>query len=185
MTRRSATPGQLSLFAVPAPPAPAVVHPSPVAAVLALPESADAPAPLPVPADRFSLEALSLPSGVRRQEHYLNWYCVRHPDGSPRDALALLYVLFDYRDHPVGYHYCPALGRGWLYETSWLEDNWQPMMRAMRAFAAETLSLPQAEIDRLGYLTCAWQQETRPLLRDEPHQGNVESNEKVRMLVAV
>lgn len=186
MTRRHPTPGQLSLFAVPAPPAPAV-HPSPVAAVImrAGEPVIAAPAPQPAPADQFCPETLLLPPGVRREERYLNWYCIRHPDGSPRDALALLYISFNFGGNPVGYEYCPALGRGWLARTSWLVDVWQPLMQAMQSFAAETLALPLADVVRLGYLTTAWQQETRPLLRDEPHQGNVAPNEKVRMLLAV
>jgi len=185
MTRRHITPGQLSLFAVPASPVTAVVQPSPVAAVVTLPEPARAPAPQPAPSDRFCLETLPLPSGVRRAESYRNWYCVRHPDGSPRDALAMLYVSFSSGGNPVGYQYCPALGRGWLSRSSWLDDVWQPLMRAMRAFAAQTLALADEDVARLGYLTCAWQQETRPLLRDEPHQGNVEPNRNVRKLLAV
>ena len=187
MTRRTPHPGQLSLFAVPASPVTAVAHPIPVAAVVTPPAPPPVLVPVspPVPSDIFCLETLPLPPDVCREESYRNWYCVRHPDGSPRDALAVLYVLFNCRDHPVGYQYVPSLGRGWLQRTSWLDDVWQPLMRAMQSFAAETLALPIEDVARLGYLTCAWQQETRPLLRDEPYQGNVEPNRNVRKLLAV
>ena len=46
----------------------------------------------------------------------------------PLPVVLMLYVSFSSGGNPVGYQYCPALGRGWLSRSSWLDDVWQPLM---------------------------------------------------------
>uniref|UniRef100_I2Q2Q4 Uncharacterized protein n=1 Tax=Desulfovibrio sp. U5L TaxID=596152 RepID=I2Q2Q4_9BACT len=114
-----------------------------------------------------------LPPGIKLQAAYKHWFCVCHPDGSYRDAVAILYVTYDREEHASVVLDCPALGRRWEDRGNWIQDVLSPSMAAMSAHAADLLGLSSEEVRDLSYVTIGWRCEDRPLLRDVSHMGNV------------
>lgn len=166
MKAKKNRPGQLSLFLAPAAPT-ATPEPAPVQA---------APLEEVPPQPEFFREGrLYLPLGIQADSASRQWYCVCHPDGSYRDALALLYITYGSAAAPVSVLDCPQLGRRWEQGGDWMSNLWSPFVQAARAYAAATLGLTLEGLRDLAYLTIAWTGETRPELRDVPHLGNVRS----------
>jgi hypothetical protein len=193
MSRRKPLPGRLSLFA-----------PSPQSA-----EQPTVPASVPAPAEPKKRQARSaapqldhydlpltwagipqpayfrdghfwLPAGVRAATLCKAWYCVCHPDGSYRDALAALYLMFDRTEAPTAVIDIPVLGQRFELAGDWHQDVFNPAMVALKTYAAETLGLSVEAVGQLSYVTQAWSGEERSVLRDVPHLGHV----KFRRLLA-
>jgi hypothetical protein len=174
MSRRKLIPGRLSLFQASAPAAP---MPSvPAAAAPAEPTVPDVVpsswGTIPQP-EYFRDGRFWLPPGIKREGASKHWFCVCHPDGSYRDAVAILYVTYDREDHASVVLDCPALGRRWEERGNWIQDVLSPSMAAMSAHAAELLGLTLEEIRDRAYVTLAWRGEDRPVQRDVSHLGSV------------
>ncbi|HML56021.1 MAG TPA: hypothetical protein PKC79_18145, partial [Solidesulfovibrio magneticus] len=114
-----------------------------------------------------------LPPGIRAATLCKHWYCVCHPDGSYRDALAVLYLMFDQVDMRAAVIDIPALGRRFELAEDWRWDVLCPAMAALRQYAAATLGLSLEVVGQLAYVTQAWKGEERSVLRDVPHLGHV------------
>jgi hypothetical protein len=167
MSRRKPLPGQLSLLHLPA-------------VSLASPEPTPAPKPAePEPAfailqpECFRDGRFYLPPGIQARTASKHWFCVVHPDGSYRDALAVLYTMYDSDEQPVAVLDCPILKRRWELKSNWHGDVFNPFMAAVNAYAAETLGLSPEAVRDLSYVTMAWSGEMREDLRDVGHMGNV------------
>lgn len=128
MSRRKRIPGQLSLFQAPS-----------AASMPSVPETS-APAEPTVPdvvpsswgtipqPEYFRDGRFWLPPGIKREGASKHWYCVCHPDGSYRDAVAILYVTYDRDEHASVVLDCPALGRRWEEHGNWIQDVLSPSM---------------------------------------------------------
>lgn len=193
MSRRKPLPGRLSLFA-PSPqaaeqptvptsvPAPAEPKQRQTRATAPRLDHYDLPltwAGIPQPA-YFRDGHFWLPAGVRAATLCKAWYCVCHPDGSYRDAMAVLYLMFDSLDAPTAVIDIPALGRRFELAEDWRWDVLCPAMGALRQYTAATLELSVEAVGQLAYVTQAWRGEERSVLRDVPHLGHV----KFRRLLA-
>lgn len=172
MSRRKPSKGQLSFFDLPAgKPTPAAVK----AVIKAIADPGVQTICLTVDAPGRSAEEVmahyAAPGAVNTS--HKGWFCVRQPDGSPRDALAVLYGIEYDQGQPVAIS-CPALNRRWdRCGRAYCDVVLAPFYEAVSAYAAADLGLSKEALQGLTYVTVAWHGETRPILRDESHRGNV------------
>jgi len=97
-----------------------------------------------------------------------NWRCYIHPDGSYRDAVVILYRIGYAANVPTSIQ-CPALDCRWDASRDFVRDCAVPFYAAADAHAAGLLGMSASEAGALAYLTMAYSQETRPILRNVGH----------------
>lgn len=146
-------------------------RPEPASEALAVVEPAQA---VPEPESPAEIEPPYLEHGVLRLPRrpdgatQANWRCYIHPDGSYRDAVVILYRIGYAANVPISIQ-CPALDCRWDASRDFVRDCAVPFYAAADAHAAGLLDLSASEAGALAYLTMAYSQETRPILRNVGH----------------